>query len=124
MVYGWHTQSPASPEGIPLDGKEYLKRYYASQRMESPMGGILHELRVRPDPDGSGTVLFECSDSSLRYELHIPKATRRDKEKVREQQDEGRDPVCPRHADPLEKLLRSGDHLICPRCGVRYGRPV
>ena len=84
MVDGWHTQDPASPEGLPLKGKELLAQYYAGQRMESPMGGTLHELRVRPESDGSGTVLFECSASSLRYELHIPKATRRDREKVKE----------------------------------------
>lgn len=124
MVNGWHTQKPASGEGIPLDGKDYLKAYYANLRLESPMGGILHELRVRPEADGSGTVLFECSDSSLRYELQIPKATRRDREKVREQQDDGRDPVCPRHVEPLEKLQRTGDTLVCPRCGVRYGKPA
>jgi hypothetical protein len=124
MVNGWHTQNPASSEGLPLDGKKYLKSYYAHLRMESPMEGTLHELRVRPEADGSGTVLFECSESSLRYQLHIPKATRRDREKVREQQDEGRDPLCPRHVDPPVKLQRSGDHLICPRCQVRYGKPV
>lgn len=124
MTNGWHTQEPASTEALPLKGKEILKRYYSNQYLESPMGGALHELRVRPEPDGSGTVLFECSASSLRYELKIPKATRRDKEKVKEQQEEGRDPVCPRHEDPPEKLLRNGDNLVCPRCGVRYGKPV
>jgi hypothetical protein len=124
MVNGWHTQQPASFEGLALKGKNYLKSFYAHQRMESPMGGTLHELRVRPKPDGSGAVLLECSESSLRYELRIPKATRRDREKVREQQKEGRDPLCPRHVDPPVKLQRSGDHLVCPRCQVRYGRPV
>ncbi|MDT8341285.1 MAG: hypothetical protein RQ751_07210 [Longimicrobiales bacterium] len=124
MVNGWHTQKPASQEGLPLKGKDYLKGYYAGLRLESPTGGILHPLRVRPDADGSGTVLFECSASSLRYELHIPRATRRDREKVREQQGVGQDPVCPRHVEPLEKLQRTGDHLVCPRCGVRYGKPA
>jgi hypothetical protein len=124
MVNGWHTQEPAPSNAIPLKGKDYLKRYYTNQYLESPMGGVLHELRVRPESDGSGTVLFECSASSLRYELRIPKATRRDKEKVRDEQGEGRDPICPRHEDPVEKLLRNGDYLVCPRCGVRYGKPV
>ena len=87
------------------------------------MGGTLHKLRVRSEPDGSGTVLFECSASSLRYELRIPKATRRDREKVKERQSEGYDPFCPRCVEPPEKLLRSGIYLICPHCGVRYGRP-
>ena len=40
----------------------------------------------------------------------------------RYQQKEGRDPTCPRHTDPPEKLLRSGETLVCPRCGVRYGK--
>lgn len=124
MVNGWHTQEPAEHGGIRLEGKEILKQYYAGARMESPEGGSLHFLRVRPESDGSGTVLFECSISSLRYELHVPKATRRDREKVREQQDAGFDPACPRHVDPPEKLLRSGPYLVCPRCGVRYGRPA
>ena len=66
MVNGWHTQEPAPSNAIPLKGKEYLKRYYTNQYLESPMGGVLHELRVRPESDGSGTVLFECSASSLR----------------------------------------------------------
>ena len=86
------------------------------------MGGVLHQLRVRPESDGSGMVIFECSASSLRYELRIPKATRRDKEKVKEQQKNGKEPLCPRHVDPAEKLLRSGDHLVCAKCGVRYGK--
>jgi hypothetical protein len=124
MSTGWHTQEPASSDSLPLKGKEYLNRYYAGQRMESPMGGVLHHLRVRPEADGSGTVLFECSASSLRFHLKIPKATRRDKEKVKESQAEGREPVCPRCTDPAEKLLRSGEYLACARCGVRYGKSL
>ena len=123
MVEGWHTQEPASSDSIPLKGKQYFNQYYAGHRMESPMGGTLHELRVRPEADGSGTVLLECASSSLRYHLHIPKATRGEKEKVKAQQEEGREPFCPRHLEPPEKLMRVGDHLMCARCGVRYGKP-
>lgn len=122
MAQGWHTQEPASTKGIALDGKAYLKPYYAGRRMESPMGGILHVLRIRPEPDGSGTVLFECSASSLRYELRVPKATRTEKSKVKAQQEEGLDPVSPRFADPVVKLVRTGEHLVCPKCGVRFGK--
>ena len=123
MARGWHTQAPAEDSGIPLEGgKKFLQQYYAGARLESPNEGTLHLLRIRPEDDGSGTVLFECSVSSLRYELHIPKATRTDRKKVKDQQAEGRDPFCPRHLDPAEKLIRSGDQLVCSLCGVRYGR--
>lgn len=125
MSTGWHTQAPASDEGIPLKGgKKLLQKYYQGARLESPHGGTLHMLRIRAEDDGSGTVLFECSASSLRFELHIPKATRTERKKVKDQQEEGREPFCPRHVDPAEKLLRTGGYLICPLCGVRYGRPV
>ncbi len=124
MVNGWHTQKPVSSAGLPLKGKKILEQYYLGQRMESPEDGTLHLLRIRPEDDGSGTVLMECSVSSLRYELKVPKATRTEKARVKEQQAEGRDPTCPRHTDPLEKLLRSGEMLVCPRCGVRYGKSM
>jgi hypothetical protein len=122
MVNGWHTQKPVSSGGLPLKGKKILEQYYLGQRMESPEGGTLHLLRIRPEEDGSGTVLMECSVSSLRYELRVPKASRAEQTRVKEQQAEGRDPTCPRHTDPLEKLMRSGESLVCPRCGVRYGK--
>lgn len=125
MARGWHTQDPASSDGMPLKGdKAFMKQYYAGARLESPLGGTLHLLRIRPEADGSGTVLFECSVSSIRYELRIPKATRTDKARVKEQQDAGRDPHCPRHVDPSEKLIRSGEYLACALCGVRYGKPA
>ena len=125
MARGWHTQAPADDRGIPLEGgKKLLQQYYAGARLESPHGGTLHLLRIRPEDDGSGTVLFECAVSSLRYELHVPKATRTDRKKVKDQQDEGREPFCPRHVETPEKLIRSGDQLVCALCGVRYGRSV
>jgi len=124
MVNGWHTQKPVSSEGIRLKGKKFLEQYYTGQRMESPQGGTLHLLRIRPEADGSGTVLMECSVSSLRYEIQVPKATRTETTRIKAQQKEGRDPTCPRHTDPLEKLLRSGEMLVCPKCGVRYGKSV
>lgn len=126
---GWHTQDPVQTGGIPLakDAKRrkaLLKRYYDGLRLESPMGGFLEPLRVRAEEDGSGTALFECSASSLRFSLAIPKATRTERKKVKDQQDAGDDPDCPRHEDPARRLQRSGNHLICPLCGVRFGRPV
>lgn len=125
MGRGWHTQAPAESSGQPLKAdKAFMKKYYEGARLDSPLGGTLHLLRIRPESDGSGTVLFECSVSSIRFELKVPKATRTDKRKVKEQQGQGRDGHCPRHVDPSEKLIRSGDHLICVLCGVRYGKPV
>lgn len=127
MAPGWHTQEPAHSEGFPLTkdakrGREMLRRYYAGKRLPSPMGGFLEPLRVRAEDDGSGSALFECSTSSLRFELHIPKATRTERQKVKAQQDAGEDPTCPRHDDPPRRLQRVGTWLVCPACGVRFGR--
>jgi hypothetical protein len=129
MARGWHSQDPVQSDVIPLGtegkrGKEAHRRYYAGQRMPSPMGGFLEPLRVRAEDDGSGTVIFECSTSSLRFSLAIPKATRTERQKVKNQQDAGEDPTCPRHDDPPRRLQRAGPYLICPLCGVRYGRPA
>jgi hypothetical protein len=89
--------------------------------MPSPMGGFLELLRVRTEDDGTGTVIFECSASSLRFALRIPAATRNEKAGIKEQQEAGDDPVCPRHQPPL-KLQRVGPVLMCHLCGVRYGK--
>lgn len=87
------------------------------------MGGFLDPLRVRSESDGSGTVLFECSASSLRYELRVPKASRDEKAAVKAAQKADEPVVCPR-CEPARRLRRSGTHLVCPRCGVRYGKPI
>lgn len=126
MASGWHTQEPASSEGIPLDkgAKALLQVYYRGGHMPSPMGGFMVTLRVRPESDGSGTVLLECSASSLRYELKVPKASRKERTEVKEAQEAGDPVLCPRHTEPTRRLQRVGGHLVCPACGVRYGRPV
>ena len=103
------------------DAKAQLKRYYQGAQMPSPMGGFLEPLRVRSEDDGSGTVILECSASSLRFSLSIPAARAREKREIKERQDTGEDPTCPRH-DPPQHLIRVGPHLVCPLCGVRYGR--
>lgn len=100
-----------------------LEAYYRGGHLPSPMGGFLDPLRVRNESDGSGTVLFECSASSLRYELRIPKATRAEKGVVKAAQEAGEPVVCPRHTEPVLRLRRMGGHLVCPKCGVRYGTP-
>jgi hypothetical protein len=125
MASGWHTQDPASSRGIPLEKEARTLRpqYYAGTRMPSPAGGFLEPLNVRREADGSGVVLLECNASSLRYELGIPKATTKERTAVKRELAEGLHPTCPRHTDPAQRLRRIGDTLVCPLCGVRYGRP-
>jgi hypothetical protein len=126
MPSGWHTQEPASSDGIPLQkgAKATLKAYYRGGHLPSPMGGFLEPLRVRHESDGSGTVLFECSASSLRFELSVPKATRTEKAAVKAAQEAGEPLSCPRHAEPPQRLQRIGGQVVCPLCGVRYGRSL
>ena len=120
---GGDEERKEGPKILPLeDEKELLESYYEGRRVPSPMGGHLDPIRVQMEDDGSGTVIFECSSSSLRFSLSVKKATRTERRKVREMQEEGREPHCPRHG-PDQLLVRVGKALVCPRCGVRYGRP-
>ena len=102
-------------------GKQLLKHYYAGQRMESPNGGFLILLGIRPQESGKAVGVFECSASSLRYEIVIPKATRTERKKVRDVLQQDGDPDCPRHG-PDFRLARAGKNLVCSRCGVAYAR--
>jgi hypothetical protein len=107
---------------IPLSpDKETLKAFYSGQRLPSPLGGHLELLAVREGDDGAGRAIFECSTSSLRFELVIKKATRTEKQKAKEAQADGSDPTCPRHGSE-RRLTRLGSDWFCPQCGVRYGR--
>lgn len=101
--------------------KQMLSRYYAGQQIESPNGGFLMLLGVRAGDDGSAVGIFECSASSLRYEVTIPKATRTERKKVKEVLDAGDDPDCPRHGAGV-RLVRAGKNLVCGSCGVAYAR--
>jgi len=103
------------------DEKQLLKQYYAGARMESPNGGYLMLLGIRPLETGAAVGIFECSASSLRYEIEIPKATRTERKKVRDAMDEGDDPDCPRHG-PGARLVRAGRDLVCTSCGIAYAR--
>jgi hypothetical protein len=127
MASGWHTQDPADSGGIvlgesPKQTKRLLQLYYQGARLDSPMGGFLEPLGVRPEADGSGTALFECSASSLRFRLTIPKATRTERACVKKDVEAGRDANCPRHLEPPRRLQRVGGNLACPACGVPFGR--
>ena len=97
-----------------------LDLYYDGGRLPSPSGGFLMVLGVQPEPDGSGAVLLECTSSSLRYRMGVPKATRAERRKVRDLIDEGGDLECPRHQGQL--LTRIRHDFACPRCGVRYAK--
>jgi len=107
---------------MPLpDPEEYRDAYYEGRVMTSPMGGRLDPLTVRMEDDGSGTVIFECSSSSLRYELSIPTGTRTERRKVKEVRESGIDPYCPRHGEDT-RLIRVDRDVACPQCGARFGR--
>ena len=105
----------------PENEKLLLKAYYAGQRIESPNGGFLMLLGVRALEGGVAIAIFECSASSLRYGVEIPKATRAERKKVRDALDEGEDPDCPRHGAQM-RLVRAGRDLVCTACGVAYAR--
>ena len=107
---------------LPLDDeKQVLKQYYAGAQMDSPNGGFLMLLGLRTGEGGASVGLLECSVSSLRYEIGIPKATKTERKKVKDVLDAGDDPDCPRHG-PGTRLVRAGKNLVCNSCGVAYAR--
>ncbi len=77
-------------------------------------------LGIRQHDDGA-IAIFECSATSMRYDLPIPKATRTERKKVKDTLSAGDDPDCPRHG-PGSRLVRAGRDLVCSACGVAYGR--
>ena len=112
--------SPANPIALPND-KKVLQRYYAGERLGSPMGGQLDVLGVREGEGGTGRVLLECNASSLRFVLVIPKATRTERSNVKEALEAGEDLFCPRHGLD-QRLSKSGKDWVCSLCGVSYGK--
>ena len=119
---GSHNDGGAeSDRGLSLpDEDDLLGLYYDGGCLPSPSGGFLMVLGVRPEDEGSGLVLLECTSSSLRYQMNVPKATRSERRKVRDMIAEGSDPKCPRHHG--EFLTRIRHDLVCSRCGVRYAK--
>ncbi len=101
--------------------KQLLKNYYAGMQTESPNGGFLILLVIKPNDDASAMAVFECSASSLRYEVTIPKAGRAERKAVKALLDAGKDPECPRHGAGF-RLVRAGKNLVCTHCGVPYAR--
>jgi len=102
------------------DEENLLRLYYDGGRLPSPSGGFLMVLGVQPKDEGSGSILLECTSSSLRYQMNVPKATRSERKKVRAMIDEGSDPKCPRHQG--QPLVRIRHDLACASCGVRYAK--
>jgi len=103
------------------EDKVLQKAFYGGQQMPSPMEGFLMLLGVVANDDGSATALFECSASSLRYQMDIPKASRSERAEVRQVQEAGEDPDCPRHRAGF-RLFRAGKDLVCPLCGIAFGK--
>ena len=99
---------------------DLLRLYYEGGQLPSPPGGFLMVLRVQPENDGSGSVILECTASSLRYRLDVPKATRTERKRVRDEIGERAEPKCPRHVDQF--LIRMRNDLLCPKCGVKYAK--
>jgi len=115
------TGSSESGQRIDLPDQDGLLRlYYQGGRLPSPSGGLLMVLGVHPELEGSGSVLLECTTSSLQYRMSVPKATRAERKKVRDLIDEGGDPKCPRHEG--QRLTRTRHDFACPKCGVRYAK--
>jgi ribosomal protein S27AE len=118
------TEAPAGSPGNPIPlpkSKKLLQRYYEGGRLPSPMGGRLEVLGVREGQHGRGRVMLECSASSLRFLLQLPRASREEREAVAETLAEGNDPTCPRHG-PSQGLSKQGKRYLCPRCGVTFAR--
>ena len=106
---------------LPLsDEKQLLRLYYAGKRLPSPTGGVLIVLRVCPEADGSGSIVLECNASSLRYLLSVKKATRTERQKVKEMIKKSEDLKCPRHVSQL--LVRADKNFMCQLCGVSFGK--
>ncbi len=110
--------------GFPIvpEIKKAERLHCSGRQVPSPMGGFLMDLCVRDEPDGTSTVLFECTTSALRYELPMRTSTWRERRKVRLQAEEGLEPLCPRGGQPGPSMERRGKNFHCPRCKVMFGR--
>jgi len=121
MTRPWEPPDTIQHEPLDLDNEaDVLRNYYEGAQLPSPMDGFLAVIHVQPHEDGSGTVLFECLSSSLRFKMPIKKATRTERTRVKAAIDSGLDPSCPRHVET--RLKRVGPNWVCPSCGVRYAR--
>lgn len=121
MTRPWEPPDTILQEPLDLTNRdEVLRHYYEGSQLPSPMDGFLAVIHVKPEDDGSGTVIFECLSSSLQFKLSIKKATRTERTKVKTMLDGGMEPTCLRHVGM--RLTRVGPHWVCSSCGVRYGK--
>jgi hypothetical protein len=118
----YRRESGGVGDAYPLENvKQLLKNFYAGQQIPSPNGGYLLLLGIRPEDGGGSLAFFECSSSSLRYQMEIPKATRAERKKVKDVIDAGQDPDCPRHGSGY-RLVRAGKDVVCNLCGVAFAK--
>ena len=112
---------PSRTGELPLEANaQILDDYYKGLRLRSPMGGHLDMIGSRGFDDGQAAVIFECTVSSLRFELVIPNAKAAEMKDVEVQVDSVEDPVCPR-CGPLRPLILTGPKWVC-RCGVPFSK--
>jgi hypothetical protein len=108
----------------PLEKTDPLGAYLAGQMVPCPVGcgGFSEVVRIATLDSGAGEVWFECLSCAQRRAFEIPAATAEENEAVGRAEEEGREPVCPRH-DPPMHLRRRGRQFACPGCGVIYSPP-
>ena len=102
------------------NGRTMEQLYCSDRQLPSPMDGSLAYLGVRAEPDGTSTVLFECTRSALRFELPMRNSSWRERRKVKEQVADGLEPLCPR-AELGPVLQRRENYWYCPRCNIKFG---
>jgi hypothetical protein len=105
----------------PLEKTDPLGAYLAGQMVPCPVGcgGFSEVVRVGTLENGSGEVWFECLSCAQRKQFVLNKASRAETAEVARAEEEGREPLCPRHSVHVG-LRRRGRQFVCPACGVMY----
>lgn len=105
----------------PLEKTDPLGAYLAGQMVPCPVGcgGFSEIVRVGTLGNGAGEVWFECLSCAQRRQFTLNKASRAENADVARAEEEGREPLCPRHS-VLVGLRRRGRQFVCPACGVVY----
>jgi len=103
--------------------EEVREIYYRGGSLPCPAGcgGAAERVRVVTTEMGGGEVWLECKSCAQRGSFELPPPTAEERAEVREAVRGGRGVGCPRHWHPVQ-LRRRGRDLVCPECGVLYGR--